>query len=99
MIFQRKKTEKTDKKTEKKLTFNITYYPALQNVRKIMEELHILLTSNKEHRNVFSDVPVVGFQNGKSLKDYLVRALLEDYLRRVKNVNHVGKKLAWSVIL
>ena len=41
-----------------------------------MEELHISLTPNKEHKNVFSDVPVVGFQNGKRLKDYLVRAKL-----------------------
>ena len=61
---------------EKKLTFNITYYPAFQHVRRIMEELHILLTPNKEHRKVFPDVPVVGFWNGKSLKDYLVRTKL-----------------------
>ena len=61
---------------EKKLTFNITYYPAFQHVRRIMEELHILLTPNKEQRIVFPDVPVVGFWNGKSLSDYLVRAKL-----------------------
>ena len=61
---------------EKKLTFNITYYPAFQHVRRIMEKLHILLTSNKEHRKVFPDVPVVGFRNGKSLKDCLVRPKL-----------------------
>ena len=61
---------------EKKLTFNITYYPAFQHVRRIMEELHVLLTPNKEHRKVFPDVPVVGFRNGKSLKDYLVRVKL-----------------------
>ena len=41
-----------------------------------MEELHILLTPNEEHKKVFPDVPVVGFRNGKSLKDYLVRAKL-----------------------
>ena len=51
--------------SEKKPTFNITYYPAFQNVRSIMEELHILLTPNKEHKKVFPDVPVVGFRNGK----------------------------------
>ena len=56
--------------------YNITYYPAFQHVRRIMEELHILLTPNKEHRKVFPDVPVVGFRNRKSLKDYLVRAKL-----------------------
>ena len=41
-----------------------------------MEQLHILLTPNKEHKKVFPDVPVVGFQNGKSPEDYLVRAKL-----------------------
>ena len=60
----------------KKLTFNTTYYPAFQNVSRIMEELHILLTPYKEYRMVFPDVPVAEFQNGKSLKDYLVRAKL-----------------------
>ena len=44
-----------------------------------MEELHILLTPNKEHKKVFPDVPVVGFWNGKSLKDYLVRAKLSKF--------------------
>ena len=29
--------------SESKLTFNITYYPAFQNVRSILEELQILL--------------------------------------------------------
>ena len=61
---------------EKKLIFNTTYYPAFQNVRRIMEELHVLLPPNKEHRKVFSDMPVVGFHNGKSLEDYMVRAKL-----------------------
>ena len=57
-------------------TFNITYYPAFQNARSIMKKLHILLTSNKEHKKVFPDMLVVGFWNGKSLKDYLVGAKL-----------------------
>ena len=39
--------------SEQKLTFNVTYYPAFQNVRAIMEELHFLLTPNKEHKKVF----------------------------------------------
>ena len=53
--------------SEQKLTLNIIYYLAFQNVRAIMEELHILLTPNKEHRKVFPNVPVIGFRNGKSL--------------------------------
>ena len=38
-----------------------------------MEELHILLTPNKEHKKVFCKVPVIGFRNGKVLQDFLVR--------------------------
>ena len=40
-----------------------------------MEELHIL-TPNKEHKKVIPNVPVMGFRNDKSLKDFLVRATL-----------------------
>ena len=53
---------------QNKLTFNITYYPVFQNVRNILQELHILLTPDKEHKKVFQDIPIVGFRNGKSLK-------------------------------
>ena len=34
---------------QKKLTFNISYYPVFQNIRNILEELHILLTPDQEH--------------------------------------------------
>ena len=71
-LLEKEKTETS----EPKLTFNITYYPVFQNIRNILQKLHLLLASDKEHRKVFPDVPVVGFRNGKSLKDYLVRATL-----------------------
>ena len=57
--------------SEKKLTFNMTYYSFFQNVRSIMEEVHILLNPNKEHKKAFPDVPVAG-QDEKSLKYYLL---------------------------
>ena len=59
-----------------KLTFIITYYPVFQIIRNILQELHLLLTPDKEHKKVFPDVPVVRLRTGKSLKDYLVRASL-----------------------
>ena len=34
----------------------------------------MLLTPDSEHTKTFSSVPIVGFRNGKSLKNYLVRA-------------------------
>ena len=41
-----------------------------------MQELHIVLTPNKELEEVFPNVPVSGFRNGKSFKEFLVRARL-----------------------
>ena len=41
-----------------------------------MEELHILLTPDKEHKKVFQDIPIAWFHSGKSLKNHLVRAKL-----------------------
>ena len=52
---------------EPRITFNITYYPVFQNIRNILQELNLLLAPDKEHKKVFSDVPVVGFRNDKSL--------------------------------
>ena len=56
-----------------------------------MEELHILLTPNKEHKKVFPDVSVVGFRSGKSLKGYLVRAKLSE-LEESGRYEPCGKK-------
>ena len=39
----------------------------------MLQELHLLLPPDREHRKVF---PNVGFRKGKSLKDYLVREAL-----------------------
>ena len=71
-FLEREKTETS----ETKLTFNITHYPVFQNIRNILQELHLLLAPDKEHEKVFPNVPVVEFRNGKSFKDYLVRAVL-----------------------
>lgn len=55
--------------SEDKSTFNITYYPAFQNVRIIIEELRILLTPNKEHKKIFPIVSVIeGFGLGRALR-------------------------------
>ena len=71
-LMEREKT----KTFEPKLTFNITYYPVFRNIRNILQEFHLLLGPDKEHKKVFPDIPVVGFRNCKSLKDYLVRVAL-----------------------
>ena len=54
----------------------MTYYPVFKNVRKILKELHCLLTPDQAHKKVFSEVPIIDFKNSKSLKDHLLRAVL-----------------------
>ena len=61
-----------------KLILNITYHPSLVKLKDILQNIQILLTPNEEHRNVFSDTPVVGFKRGRSLQDILVRAKLPE---------------------
>ena len=51
-------------------------YPVFKNIRIILEELHILLTWHEQHRKGFTDIPRIGFKNGISLKDHLVRSVL-----------------------
>ena len=46
----------------------MTYYPVFKDVRKVLKELHLLLTPDKAHKRVFSEVPVIGFKNAKSLR-------------------------------
>ena len=63
-------------RNDDRVTFNITYYPVFKNIRIVLEELHILLAPDEQHRNVFTDIPRIGFKNGKCLKDHLVRSVL-----------------------
>ena len=58
---------------QNKLALNITYYPDFQNVRNILQELHILLTPDKEYKKVFQNNPIAGFRNAENLKDDLVK--------------------------
>ena len=47
-----------------------------RNVKSVLEKLQILPAPDKEHKKHFPEVPIGGFRNGKSLKDYLARAAL-----------------------
>ena len=70
---------------------NITYYPVFQNIRNILQELNLSLALDKEHEKVFPNVPVVGFRNGKSLEDYLIRAVLSK-TNETERCESCGKK-------
>ena len=58
------------------VTFDLTYYPVFKDVRKILKELNRLITTDHAHKRIFSEVPIIGFKNAKSLKDHLVGAVL-----------------------
>ena len=62
--------------SESQLTSNIIYLPVSQNVTSILQELQVWLASDKYHKKSFSKVPIVGFRNGNSPKDYLLKAAL-----------------------
>ena len=53
--------------SESKLTFNIAYYTAFQNVRSILQKLKILLAPDKELKKVFAEITIVGFCNVESV--------------------------------
>ena len=74
--FRKDPLEEKAETSDPKLTLNITNYPVFQNIRNMLQELHLLLDPDREHKKVFPNVPVVGFHNGRSLKNYLVRAIL-----------------------
>ena len=43
-------------------------------LKKVLSEIHLLLTRDSVHGKVFESVPIVGFRRAKRLKDILVRA-------------------------
>ena len=51
----------------------------------------MLLAPDKKHKEVFPDVPVVGFRNGKSFKDYLLKAAVPK-TNKIERCEPCGKK-------
>ena len=70
--------EVNNQEKQNKITLNITYHPVFRNVRKILEELRVILASDDGHKKVFPDVPMIGFKINKNLKAHLVRSQLPD---------------------
>ena len=66
--------EKREVNQNNKLFLNITYHPSFSRLKHTLNDIHILLTPDKEHKKVFENVPIVGFRKGKSIKDFLVIA-------------------------
>ena len=61
-----------------RLVLTLTYHPSIKSFQNVLNEAHILLTPNKEHRKVFGDKPpMIGWRKPKSLKDHLVSAKIK----------------------
>ena len=43
-------------------------------LEELHEELHVILASDDGHKEVFPDVPMIGFKINKKLKTHLVRS-------------------------
>ena len=71
-----------DKRNDYKLVFNSTYNPNFSNLKDIMSFLHLLLTPDLEHQQVFYKVRIIGFGRAKNLKDILVRAKVAPVLKK-----------------
>ena len=67
------------------VSLNIEYNPAFSKLSGVLKELNCILQGDEQHRKVFSDTPLVGFSNGKSLKNILVRAVLPKQNSRSSN--------------
>ena len=66
-------------------------------LKKILTELHLLLTPDVAHKAVFTDVPLIGFKNHRSHKDYLVRDLLPKVDAEGRSKQCEGKKSSCEV--
>ena len=62
---------------QNKITFDLTYYPIFQNLKKkIFTELHLLLIFDVAHKTFFKNMQIITFKNDTSLKGQLFWALL-----------------------
>ena len=89
-LLDKKKGE--SKASESKLVLNVTYHPAFKAIRNILNKIHVLLTPDTEHQNVFKTAPIIGFKRGKSLKDYLVRAKVREDQQEGESKKCEGKR-------
>ena len=82
-----------NQKNNNKITFNITYHTVFRNVKKVLEEMHMILAPDDRHKEVFPDVPLMGFKNNKSLRDHLVRSQLPDIEETGMSKSGGGKRI------
>ena len=79
---------------EDRLVLTLTYHPLLRDFQKVLNEVQILLTSNKEHKTVFGEKPpMIGWRKARTLKDYLFRSKTNNKdPKESKSVESNGKR-------
>ena len=76
---------------QNKITFNLTFYPAIPNAKTILADFYFLFTPYVAHKALFTNVPAIGFKNYRSLKDHLVWTVLPRLMQKA-DPNRVEKK-------
>ena len=56
----------------------------------MLAELHLFLTPDVAHKAVFTNVPIIGFKNDRSLKDRLVQAC--EVCKSVNDTSHFKRR-------
>ena len=55
---------------EDRLVLTLTYHPLLRDFQKVLNEVQILLTPNKEHKTVFGEKPPMnGWRKARTFTD------------------------------
>ena len=62
---------------KKILPFVTQYHPALPNLKDTLMGKWHLIENQPQLREIFKEPPIISYRKGKSLKDILVKALLE----------------------
>ena len=64
---------------EDRLVLTLTYHPLLRDFQKVLNDVQILLTPNKEHKTVSSEKsPMIGWRKARTLTDYLFRSKINN---------------------
>ena len=72
-----------NEKYQGRVTFNVTFYPVLESIRIILEELDILIAPYEQHEKVFTYNTIIGFKNVKGQKHHDVRSNLSKIPRYI----------------
>ena len=62
--------EEKSQGNDRKVTFNVTYYPVFRHLKSQLKQLHVILPCDEDHKKVFPEVPINGF---KPLSQILMR--------------------------